>query len=234
MFMNLKALISAALISFLLVALIACEALDELDPRIPGPDPIPWRVISKDSITSGTFMGMAIGDSADDVYKAIRRLPSNMRVDHLQLVNNQSSDLYALEDRIPLYSYLVLDEHRGSDKGVQISLENGRVSAIFLNSGKSLARWPQGESKKSSVILGDKAESLYDKLVNIRRNSRYRSSFERISLMTKDLDSSFDPAMAQLPQWYFSNLENGGEMRQVQMFLTEGRLAYVLHSRMAR
>lgn len=212
----------------------SCTLSEPPGPEIVGPEPSQWFLVERDSISTGSLLGLSVGTHAADVYDAVTQLRSTQGVTYLNIVSNQSSDIRSLENRIPLYSYILLDEQKGTDKGVQITLEEGKVSAIFLNSGRKLSQWPERGSANASVSMGDAAEGLHTKLVNVSKLSAHASRFQKISLLTKDLARAFDPAMADSPQWYFAYLENDGALRQVQIFLKDGRVDYLISSRMVQ
>ena len=80
-----------------------------------------------------------------------------------------------------------------------------RCEVIALDvTGKKLSQWPENSDAKSSVRTGDQVSALYEKLIHISRNKSYSSKFERIFLQTKELSASYDPMMAESPQWYFA------------------------------
>jgi hypothetical protein len=187
----------------LAVATAGCQQTDTLSPN-PETSPVDHLVlVSKDSITIGGHNGIDVGADARQIYTAIQNLKSGKGVSYVNVVSNISTDLSQLGDRIPLYQYILLDEKIGTDSGVQITFEAGRVKSIYLNSGKLLSQWPAGVVGDAPVRVGDQAETLAMKFARIRNSPKYVKKFERIMLLTKDLSTDFDPAMAGTPQWYF-------------------------------
>lgn len=185
------------------------------------------RITGSDTITSGSFMGVYIQSDARNVYSEIQNLKATEGVSFLNIVGNSTSDLTQLKERIPLYSYILLDQEKGTDTGVQITLEEGKVKSIYLNSGKKLTQWPSGEKESNSIRMGDKSDVLYDKLVTIRQKSSYTSTFERISLQTKDIDTSYDTAMSKSPQWYFTHKTGKNTMNEVRIYFTKGKVDFI-------
>jgi len=177
----------------------------------------------RDSVFTGAYLGISIGEDAAKTYDIIQSLRPNKGVDYINVVSNFVPDVTSLRGRIPLYSYLLLDEARGTDTGVQITLESGKVKVIYLNSGKKLNQWPTGANSKSSVRVGDKAEDLQAKLLTISRTAKYSNKFQRIFLMTKNVDKAYDPGMGLSPQWYFGYKTATG-MDVVKTFFKNGKV----------
>ncbi|SDD83028.1 hypothetical protein SAMN04487996_102292 [Dyadobacter soli] len=210
-------------ILFLATALFTSCKPENDAPINPGPEPVPYRIES-DSIESGSYLDIAIGDEAVAVYPKIQALQATKGVSAMNIVSNIFSDLSPLRERIPLYEYILLDQSRGTDTGVQITAKEGKVSAIYLNSGKKLSQWPEKEKASSSVRMGDDVAALHGKLTNIRGNKSYSSKFERIFLMTKTLSTAYDPAMGQSPQWYFGYSTGQDKMDQIQVHFEAGKV----------
>ena len=208
----------------LMLTLPSCR-LGGADENItPIIDPNPLILVERDSISAGGYLGIQINENAKESYTTIQSLLKTKGVPYLNIVGNVSSDLGPLQSRIPLYSYIVLDKSEGTDSGVQITLEAGKVKAIYLNSGEKLSQWPKKENAKSSIRLGDESRELHEKLVRIREIRKYTATFERILLLTKDLSTAFDPGMTQSPQWYFGYTTEAGLFEVVKIYLTSGKI----------
>lgn len=190
-------------------------------------DPPMSRITGRDTISSGSFMGVYIRSEAREAYAAIQNLKATDGVSFLNIVGNSTSDITQLRERIPLYSYILLDQEKGTGSGVQITLEEGKVKSIYLNSGKKLTQWPSGEKESMSVRMGDEAGKLYDKLAAIRKKSSYTATFERISLLTKDLDTAYDTAMSRSSQWYFTHKTGKDTMNEVNIHLKNGKTDFI-------
>lgn len=215
-------------IALLLSAVLfsGCLSNSTVDPVTTGPEPTPYSVV-RDSIETGSYLNIAIGEEAASVYPKIQALQSVKDISGLSVVSNIFSDLAALRDRIPLYQYILLDQQQGTDSGVQITIEDQTVNAIFLNSGKKLNQWPEKEKAASSVRMGDRVSDLYEKLANIRGIGSYKNKFERIFLFVKNLGTSYDPGMSQSPQWYFGYTTGTDTMDQVQVHFRAGKVVKI-------
>lgn len=211
----------------LMITSVGCR-LNEADESV-GPiiDPKPLVLIERDSIATGGYLGVQVNDKASDAYTTVQSLRKSHGISALNIVSNVVTEVSQLKNRLPLYSYILLDQSKGTDSGVQITLETGKIKNLFLNSGEELSQWPKKENSKSSLRLGDNAEELYEKLVRIRGKSQYAGKFERIMLLTKDLATSFDPGMAQSPQWYFAYTTADGLFEVVNVHLKNGKVAYM-------
>jgi hypothetical protein len=206
-----------------------CLKDDSMEPEVIIDWPQP-QLVSRDSITNGAHLGLGVNVDAAKTYSAVQAL-TQKDIHHINIVGNITSDLNQLNGRIPLYNYILLDERKGTDSGVQITLESGAVKSIYLNSGEKLSQWPKQENTSSSVRLGDKAEVLFEKLQKIRSNGSYANKFQYISLLTKDLSTDYDPAMATSPQWYFRYQPQPGLYEEVKINFENGKVKYLEVSR---
>lgn len=191
---------------------------------------MPYRII-RDSVKTGTYLDITIGEEAPTTYAKIQALQTTKSVSYLNIVSNIFADLTALKEQLPLYQYILLDQKPGSDSGVQITIESQRVKSIYLNSGRQLTQWPEGQKANSSVRVGDAVSDLYDKLINVRNIDRYSNKFEYISLLTKNLSTKFDEVMSRSPQWYFGYSTGQDQMDQIQVHFEAGKVSkiYVDH-----
>ncbi|GAA4433559.1 hypothetical protein GCM10023091_07220 [Ravibacter arvi] len=181
--------------------------------------------VGKDSLSVEAYLATS---EPIAMYAALQEIFKDRNIAQMNMVSNSSSDLTALAERIPLYSYILLDERKGTDSGVQVTVENGRVKSIYLNSGKKLSRWPESGSAKETIREGDAAEQLYGKFSEIKGRKSYAKKFERISLATKDMTKPFDPEMGRLPQWYFGYSTGDRTMEQVGVYLVNGKGSHVV------
>src|SRR5699024_828998 len=123
-------------------------------------DPPPVLLISTDTIKTGGYMGFGIGEGAEKTYSHVKALQISAGVTYLNIVGNVFDGLIGLEERMPLYQSVYLDERKGTDSGIQLSLMEGRVKSIFLNSGKQLNQGPEKPRLLPAVRIGDAAEAL--------------------------------------------------------------------------
>ncbi len=160
--------------------------------------------ISKDSIATGQFWGITIGQISAEIYAKIQSLSAEKGITSLGVVDNRFSRLDSIQNMIPLYSSLFLDERKGTDRGIQFSFNNDKVEQIFVNSGQRLQQWPALSNKNLSVAVGDPVSEVYDKLSAIKNTSNYNSLFESLSIFYKIVSKPYDPTMSKSRQWYFA------------------------------
>ncbi|PWJ60216.1 hypothetical protein CLV98_101397 [Dyadobacter jejuensis] len=201
-----------------------------MDPELIT-DPPMSELISSDSLSAGSHLGLGIGTEAIKIYEAIQGLKASQGVSYVNVVGNTSSDLESLVQRLPLYQYILLDEQKGTDTGVQLTLAEGRIAHIYLNNGVKLSQWPANQNGESAVRMGDKAEELYQKLVNIHSIKGYASKFERIMLLTKNLSTAYDPAMAGSSQWYFAYAPAPNLIEEVKINFDNGLVSAIVVNR---
>ncbi|TDE11982.1 hypothetical protein [Dyadobacter psychrotolerans] len=219
--------ITAAILLFLVLTGSSCQ-LDNLQPDpIIIVDPPFATLIGKDSITSGNYLGIGINEEAQKIYSATQSLGQTDSITHINIVSNFSVNLADLQGRIPLYDYIVFDEAKGTDSGVQLSFESGKVKSIYLNSGKSIKQWPSNSTVELSVRIGDRATDVYPKLVKIRNNGTYAHKFERLLLATKTLSTPYDVLMARSPQWYFVRRTGAGLWELIKIHFKDGKVLYI-------
>jgi len=168
---------------------------------------------------------MTVGDGTENIYAAIQALTKTEKVTYVNVVGNVFNNLSQLENRIPLYQSVYLDEMVGTESGAQIAFENYKVKSIYLNSGKELTQWPS--NLKTAISIGDDISLLFGKLDQIRKNPTYANKFERISLFTKNLDTAYDPIMTQSSQWYFAYAISPGKMDEVKLHFSSGKLVKI-------
>ena len=210
---------------FLFLLLTSCLKDTSVSPDVTTVCP-PSGFIGRDSLFAGSYLGIDIQSDAETVYAAVQTLQQTKGVTYLNVVSNFSSDVTQLRERLPLYQYILLDQNRGTDSGVQLTMEADQVKAIYLNSGKKLSQWPANLKASSSIQIGDAAGSLYEKLVKIRQVSAYANTFERILLLTKNISKPYDPVMRQSPQWYFAYTTEPNRMDEVQIHFKDGKVSH--------
>ncbi|GAB4040559.1 hypothetical protein [Spirosoma gilvum] len=220
----------------LLTLFMGCKTASTIEPAQPeqyATSPT-GRLVSRDTIRSGGYLDIRIRDAATTVYGTVQTLQQTQGVSYLNIVRNSSSDLTQLRERLPLYQYILLDEQKGTDSGVQITLENERVKSIYLNNGKKLSQWPAIAQVFSAIRIGDRASDLFAKFVQIQKNGLYTTKFERISLLTKNIATSYDPVMTQSTQWYFAYTTPANLLELVEINFSNGQVSDVYVSRFSR
>jgi hypothetical protein len=211
-----------AALLLVLLSLSACKKGAATSPEIIIEPPVERR-ISSDTLTSGQQWGLTIGQASADLYAKIQEIRLQKQISYLGVVGNVFTNLEGLENKIPLYSSISLDEKRGTSTGIQISFAENKVKSIFTNNGISLNSWPTG----SGILLGDKIEDIYQKLVAIKKTNYYASKFERISIFFKDVNKAYDAQMSLSPQWYFVAPLDSKKYNIVQLNFTAGKLVSI-------
>lgn len=213
--------------TFLLAAVLftACKKA-ELDDRIIIEPPY-QKQISSDTITNGQLFGLAIGQTSVELYAKLQQIQVAEKIGGLSIVNNIYITIDSLKTRLPLYTGLLMDEEKGTSTGVQLSFENNKVKRIYLNSGEMLTRWPLGFTQNTTIAVGDPVDDIYQKLVNIKKNSAFAKKLERLSIFFKDNKKPFDPQMSASPQWYFVSTISAKRYNHVSLNFTAGKLVSI-------
>ena len=221
---------NAYLLIFFLFLFSGCQDTDAVEPTVII-EPPTTVVVGSDTLTSGDYRGLTIGERAENTYTTIKNFEDSKGngVHYLNVVSNIFTDIAKLDERLALYQSIFLDEAKGTDSGVQISFEDDKVKTIFLNSGKQLEKWPVDLPHSSAIQTGANVDEVYEKLKNISSIHTYKSKFDRMSLFTKDVFKDYDPHMAISPQWYFSTeIKKNGKMDVVHLYFKNGVLESII------
>jgi hypothetical protein len=174
-------------------------------------------IMEQDSIFSGEFWGIRIGSTHEDVYDQIRQIRIEKKIRSVEVADNFFTLISELDTRIPLYNSLRLDEPAGTVDGVQIYFADNKIKSIYLNSGKSLIKWPADAATNSSIQTGDATGVVYEKLVAASKLDKYRNKFDRAWLISKNLSADYDDRLNSSALWYFGS--PASEKKGYQVFL---------------
>lgn len=161
-------------------------------------------IIASDTLTTGQWWGLNIGDTIPNIYKIIQNIQTEKQIKYLGIVGNVFTKLEDIQNIIPLYNSILLNEKNGSASGIQIYFANNKVKSIWTNSGTELSRWPSHTDNAATIAKDDAIEHIYLRLTNIKRIDAFANNFERISLFDKDISKAYDAQMSKSSQWYFS------------------------------
>ncbi|GAB3933395.1 hypothetical protein [Mucilaginibacter myungsuensis] len=214
-------------LSIFLLALVGLSSCKK--DRDINTEPLLPKVISKDSIKTGQYWGMAIGDTHAQTYAKLAEMKAAKKIVSIGVVGNVFTTLDSLSTRIPLYRAIYLDETTGTADGVQIGFANDKVVDIYYNNGVRVNAWPSTGAANATVMVGDSSKNLYQKFVNIKQISAYSKKFERISLFYKDINKAYDPYTGNSPQWYVVSPEGTNRYYELLLNFKEGKLA-VIHT----
>jgi hypothetical protein len=214
-----------ALVLTVLVALSACKKENIGDGTII--DPPATKIISRDTVTSGQFWGLGIGQASTDIYATLQAMRAEKQLTEIGVVGNVFDKLEKIENKVPLYKSVLLDYASGTAAGIQIYFADDKVSSIYTNNGAKLHKWPGNTGAEASITTGEAISGVYAKLLNIRQNPGFTGLFERVSIFSKDILKPYDDLMAQSPEWYFVSPGANKRYTQVQMKFTAGKLTAV-------
>lgn len=187
----------------------------------------PIKLISADTLTTGQWWGLNIGDNALNVYTTIQNIQTEKQVNYLGIVANTYTKIEDLKNSLPLYNSISLDQKEGTNNGIQIYFASNKVKSIWTNGGTQLHKWPSNTGVASTIAKDDAIETLYAKLINIKQMEAYKNMFERVSLFDKDINKNFDPQVSKSPQWHFSSTVNDKRFYVVHLNFVSGELSTI-------
>jgi|GEM_PF-391285 len=206
--------------------LFGCLNDNETVPEIIIEPPFS-SLVATDTIKSGDYKTFTIGTTSESTYESVNQLKSDIGLEYLNIVSNIYTGVAELEDKLPLYHYIFMDEKKGTSSGVQLGIKNNSLETLFLSSGEALEKWPK-ELSQSAIRKGDDVAVLYDRLKTISENEKYKNKFEAINLLTKDLSKIYDNQMGKSPQWYFGYTIEKNKMDVVKLNFNEGVLESII------
>jgi hypothetical protein len=217
----------AALFVSVIFFLASCVK-EKIQRNGPVVDPRFSRVISRDTLVTGNFWGLVIGQKSDQTYTILQNIKSQRHIQYLGIVNNVFTKVTDLQTRIGLYRELLLDETSGTPEGIQLSFLDNKVKSIYTNNGKNLSTWPALATNTAVIKTDDPLTTVYNKLVSISNAAAYASKFQRISLISKNIDTDYDPHMALSNNWQFTtSVDNNNQWLMVDLNFSNGTLVSI-------
>src|SRR5690606_30345540 len=143
---------------------------------VEPPEPVEIKL---DSIMLGTLYNVTIGDNAESVYADLQiYAKGETPIGYLGITGQFNDRLEDLENRIILYRSLVLDRKPSAKEGGQIYFANDVIKEIYNRDGVKLKSWPNSSS--GALKVGDPVNSIYRKLIDLRRKPHYAGLLEYI------------------------------------------------------
>lgn len=210
----------------IITALFGSCKKEQVNPEIIIEPPLSI-IIQSDTLTTGQWWGLNIGDTIPNIYKTIQNIQTEKQIKHLGIVGNVFTKLEDIQSTITLYNSLLLNEKNGSASGIQVYFANNKVKSIWTNSGTELSRWPSNTDNAATIAKDDPIEHIYSRLTNIKRIDAFANKFERISLFDKDISKAYDAQMSKSPQWYFSATVSDKRFYVVELNFSSGILTSV-------
>ncbi|MCG2618186.1 hypothetical protein LZZ85_28050 [Terrimonas sp. NA20] len=190
-----------------------------------------YRAIETDTIRTGQFWGINVGDPAQEVYTKVQTLRTEKQIAYLGIAANTYNDLSAIQTRIPFYNSIFLDEATATSTGIQIGFKAEKVDAIFLNNGAPLTKWPGINDFQHSISIGDSVSTIYEKLVAIKGVSVYGQKLQRLSLFDKNISKDFEPSMSTVAKWQIlTTVTSNKRWQLVELNFSAGTLASVYYT----
>jgi len=193
-------------------------------------DPNPYRPIQKDTVSTGQMWGLTIGETSSNIYTMLQDIRTEKQISYLGVVGNVFSDLSQIQEKIPLYNSLFMDETAGTPTGIQLGFEASKVKLIYMNNGTPLSKWPSINDFQNGITIGDSISTLYDKLVAIKNVAVYGDKLQRLSLFDKNLTAPFDPGMTGSTQWQVVTTTVNKRWQLLELNFSSGSLASIYYT----
>lgn len=206
------------------VVLTSCLK-EPVEPQVIVEPPQPVEV-KLDSIVQGTLYNVTIGDEAEKVYSDLQQFSETEKpIAYLGITGQFNTKLHDLENRIPLYSALILDRKPSSPEGGQIYFEGNVIKSIYSRNGIKLQTWPNSSS--TALKVGDIVDTVYDKLTKLHSESRYAGLFAYIGMFDKNIETEFDPIQEKSTLWQFSIAEDDKNFIRIDLVFEDGILTKI-------
>lgn len=211
-----------ALLGSVILALFSCKKETNRDPIIII-EPPDLRIIAQDTIMSGNFREFAIGQSPEQVYATIQNTRVQRQIKYLGIVNNNFTNITALESRVDLYTQLFLYEASVfTPDDIQIYFEEDKIKSIYTRNGNKLSQWPA--INNTFIKTGDPLSSVYNKLLAISNISQYSAKFKQMSLTSKNIEKGYDINMSLSSKWELSSAVTDKIFWHVELNFSNGSL----------
>ncbi|MGJ7033392.1 hypothetical protein [Niabella hirudinis] len=172
----------------------------------PGPviDPIEGRLLSADTLRSGSLLGLHIGTDHQTVYEKIKQIALEKNIDILWVTNTQFTGIEKLKGKLGYYADLQLSNKWAPSEFILFQIENDRIKAIYNPEGRQLARWPLGRQYRYTISVGDATDAAYGKMLQLQSTKKYKNYFSAISAFAKFISKPYDSRMAASSEWYLN------------------------------
>jgi hypothetical protein len=180
-----------------------------------------------DSLLSGSYIGLTIGDSSRISYDRLQQLYISDSIDNLTIVDNMFSNPMVLPYLLPLYLNIYTDDTIGSDYGLELAFKSDTLQFLIQSHGIILSSWPSSTRPESTITIGNHRAEIANKLVELSGSQAYKKSLRAFRLFEKDLSSLADTFLLCRPQWYFSRRFSTDTVLQTQLFFQNKKLIKV-------
>jgi hypothetical protein len=157
-----------------------------------------------DSLLSGSYLGLAIGESSTAIYNNLQQLYNCDSIGFVMIVGNIFTNAGCLAYLVPLYTEVLCDDTIRSDSGLQFTFAGDTLKSIYHNNGMTMGSWPNGVGADSIIRIGDPRSMVANKLLKLSGNARTGKELKVFRLFQKDLSTPADTFMLGRAQWYFA------------------------------
>lgn len=190
---------------------------------VEPPEPIEVKI---DSILTGSLYNVTIGTAAEEVYTGLQGFTNARgKIQYLGIVGLLNMKVTDLKDRIVSYNSLILDQKPSVAFGGQIYFKGDKIESIYFRNGAKTSSWPNNAN--DPLRVGDPVATIYDKLIQLEKDSRFTRFFEYIGMFEKNMDRPFDAFQSRSNKWQFSIVEDDKNFIRVDLEFKEAKLVKI-------
>lgn len=170
-----------------------------------GPEPGSWYTTKIDTLNSGEYWGIQIGEDRETVYNKLRTIRNEKKISSLYVSTPSLNSLTSIKDKLSFYNGITLTASLlPKSITIRIIFADEVVSAIYsnMNTNGQLTNWPANMDNTVAIRPGDSIPTLYNKLVALNNNPLYAAYFNGIGLSEKNLAKDYENGMSTSNPWY--------------------------------
>lgn len=186
--------------------------------------PEPHTRSTIDSMLTGTYLGITIGDSTTKAYSRLQSLYLHDTIGPVSVVGNIIHDSRYLSYVTLHYTHLDCDSNTGTSDGVQFSFKDNTLASIYLNSGTQLLSWPENVSASLTINIGDSRSLVASKVDSLTKIPGIKNYLQRFSFFDKDMSTPADTFMLSHPEWYFARSISTDSLIVTSLFFSNQEL----------
>ena len=177
-------------------------------------------------ITEGEKWTLRIGSTPEEVFTQLQTLGAEKKFQQILLTEKKPfSNPKEIDGFWQYYDEIIIID-KTSERSYIVVFEIDKVKGIHLSGigFPPVEAFPENMNSNQSIVRGDTALQVYEKLLKI-----YEAQPFNISLAFKSLNKKFDPDMVNHKNWIFSFHPKARAFSQVQLDFKDNKLNKITH-----